>query len=166
MTCNATQPVQRFLNPRAILFGICILNLLISLMFIRRVELQAQAARAAGQWSYSEHWNPLAVMWEPLLLFIAVVALIVNRWWSLLLALLVSGRVFYLLGYLSWRAIHFAHDVPMFSWQAIEKLWSVVYQPNPQYLIELVLSGLIFLYALTVITKQLFLRPASPITAD
>ena len=68
-------------------------------MFIRTVELEAQAARAAGYWSY-EHWNPLAVLLEPLLLLVAVVSLIVNRWWSLLLVLLASGRVVYLLGYL------------------------------------------------------------------
>src|SRR5262245_26607979 len=133
MTSSAAQRVQRFLNPKAILFGICVLNLLVSLMFVRRVELEREAARAAGYWAYSDHWNPLAVMWEPLLLIVAVVGLIVNRRWSLLLALLASGRVVYLLGYLSWRAIHFAHDVPMFSWQAVEKLWWEIYQPRPQY---------------------------------
>lgn len=100
-------------------------------------------------------------MWEPILLFVGVVGLIVNRWWSLSLALLASGRVVYLLGYLSWRAIHFAHDVPMFSWQAAEKLWSVIYQPHPQYFFEVVLAGIIFVYALMVIGKLVFLKRAS-----
>ena len=38
----------------------------------------------------------------------------------------------------------------MFSWQAVEKLWFVIYQPRPQYLIEVILAGLMFVYALAV----------------
>ncbi len=134
------------LNPKAVLFGICVLNFLLSLMYVRKVELEAKAAIAAGFWGHTEHWDPVAVMWEPFLLLLAAVGLLANRWWSLLLSLVAATRVVYLLGYLPLRAIHNAHDVPMFSWRAIEMLWTV-YQYQPRYLFEVIVGGVIAIYS-------------------
>ena len=132
------------------LFGLCVLNLLVRVVHVQRVERAAQAAFAAGYWGYFEHWNPVAVMWGPFLLLVSSLGLLVNRWWSLLFSLVISARVVYLSGYLPWLSVHSAHDVPMFSWQAMEKLWLAVYQPHPQYLFEVIVGGFIFVYGMSL----------------
>jgi len=45
----------------------------------------------------------------------------------------------------------------------LEKLWFVIYRPRPQYLIEVILAGLMLVYALMVITKVVFLKSPGPI---
>ncbi len=156
--------LKSFLSPRAIVFAACILNLLVRAMYVRQVELEAQARMAIDQWPYSEHWNPAAVMLVPMMLLIAAIGLLINRWWSLLLATLVSGRVIYLLGYLSLTAVRYAFDVPMVSWQAIEKLWYAVYQPQPQYLFEVVLAMAIFISCISLLGRMTFCRTRVPDT--
>jgi hypothetical protein len=104
-------------------------------------------------YGYVEHWYPGLMMVEPFLLLVSGVLLLFNRWWSFLLALLASARVIYSLGYLSWTAIHNAHDVPMLSWQAMEKLWYVIYQPRPEYLFEVVLALVIFICAVVLLAR-------------
>jgi hypothetical protein len=156
--------LKSFLNPRAIIFATCILNLLVRAMYLRQIELQAQAAMATGQWPYTAHWYPAAVMLVPMMLLIAAVGFLINRWWSLLLATLVSGRVIYLLGYLSLTTVHNAFDVPIFSWQAIEKLWYAIYQPQPQYLFEVVLATAIFISCISLLGRMTFCRSRVPVT--
>ena len=109
-------------------------------------------------YGYVEHWYPGLILVAPLLLLAASVAMLVTRWWSLLLAVLASARVIYTLGYLSWRAVHFAHDVPMLSWRAMEKLWHVVYQPRPQSLFEVILALVILVFSSAALTRLLFTR--------
>ena len=156
--------IRRLLTPKAMLFGACVVNFLVRLMYVRRVELEAKAAVAAGYWGYSEHWNPFDVMWEPFWLLVATIALMLNRSWSLLFSLLISGRLVYLLAYLPWRAVHNAHDVPMFSWQAVEKLWFGVYLVHPEYFFELIVSGVIFVYAGLRCAKVMNLTASSSIS--
>ncbi len=103
------------------------------------------------------------MMVEPFLLLAAAVGLLINCWWSVLLAMFTSLRVIYLLGYLSWIAVHFAHDVPMFSWQAMEKLWDLIYGPRPQYLFEVALGVVIFAYAVLLSLHFVYSRSASPV---
>ena len=130
-----------FIEPKAIFSGVALLNFMLCLMYVRKVESEFRAMEKEwGQYTYSEHWNPTAVMYEPVLLLIASLSLLLGRWWSYLLAMLASGRVIYTLGYSSWTAVLNALDVPMFSWQALEKLWYVIYEPRPQYLFEAVLT--------------------------
>ena len=132
---------------RAIILGIALLNFMLSLMYMRQVELESQARMREGIWPYPHHWNALAVMREPSLLLVASVFLLLGRWWSNLLAILASGRVIYTHGYSSWVAVSAAHDVPMFRRQALEKLWHVVYEPRLQYFFEFALSAVVFIYA-------------------
>jgi hypothetical protein len=139
--------LAHFLEPKAILRAVSVINVLWHVTWVRRVELEIQARMDTGHWPYPAHWNPIAVMFEPFLLLAAALGLLVNRRWSLLLALLASGRVIYLLGYLPLRAVHFAHDVPMLSWRGLEKVWFLVYTPQPQYLSEAALGVVIFIYA-------------------
>jgi hypothetical protein len=154
--------LAHFLQPKAIIFAVSVINVIWDLRWVRRVELEIQASRNTGHWPYPAHWNPVAVMFEPFLLLAAALGLLFNRWWSVLLALLVSGRVIFLLAYLPLRAVHFAHDVPMFSWQGLEKVWYLVYTPQPQYLFEVALGVVIFIYAALVLTRSVYSRSARP----
>lgn len=104
------QQARRYLNPKAMLFGLCVLNLLAGVVHVQRVERAAQAAYAAGYFGYMEHWDPVEVVWKPILLLFCVVGLLLNRWWSLLLSLVISARVVYLSGYLPWLSLQRAHE--------------------------------------------------------
>jgi hypothetical protein len=150
-----------FLQPKSIIFLVSIINVLWHLIWVRRVALE-QVSAATGHWPYAAHWNPLAVMFESFLLLAAGTGLLIDRWWTVLLALLASGQVMYLLGYLPLRAVHFAHGVPMLSWRSLEKVWYSVYTPQPQYLFEVALGVVIFIYAALVLTRSVYSRPARP----
>lgn len=102
-------------------------------------------------------------MIERFLLLVSAVALLINRRWSLLLAVLVSGRVVYSLGYLPWTAVPCAYGAPLFSWQAMEILWYVVYEPRPQYVFETVLALLVLIYAVVLLAGAAFSRRPIPV---
>jgi hypothetical protein len=157
LSMKLRQILSQSLKPKFILFAGSVINVIWHVTWVRRVELEIQAKIGTGHWPYPAHWNPAAVMWEPLLLLAAALGLLINRWWSVLIALLASGRVIYLLGLLPLKAVHSAHDVPMFSWRAMQKAWYVVYTPQPQYLFEAALGVVIFLSAALA-----FVRSARP----
>src|SRR5436309_9551798 len=123
--------LRRLLNPKTVVLGVCVGNLIFMIARVVRLERDFNP----GPNDYTIGWDPTIILIEPIILLIAAVGLLFNRWWSLLIALLASVRILYTLGYLSWRAIHFAHDVPMFSRAAFEKLW-YVYQQRPEYLFD------------------------------
>ncbi len=139
------------LKLKAIILGIALLNFMLSLMYVRQVELESQARLREGIWPYPHHWNLLAVMQEPFLLLMSSISLLLGRWWSYSLAILASGRVIYTHGYSSWAAVSAAHDVPMLSGQALEKLWHVVYGPRPQYLFVFTLAAVVFTYTALIL---------------
>lgn len=157
---NARRLLWWLLNPRTIVFAICLVNFIVSLIDVVQIDRQMRA------YAYVEHWYPARVMVEPFLLLAAGIALLSTQWWSLLLAGLASARVIYTLGYLSWTAIHYAHDVPMLSWQAMEKLWYVIYQHRPQYLFEVVLAMVVFIYAVALLVRVMSSRPSVPAPRD
>lgn len=142
-----------FLKPKAITLGFAVLNFMLSLMYVRQVELESQARMKQGIWPYPHHWNPLAVMCEPFLLLAASAFLLIGRWWSHLLAILASGRVIYTLGYSPWAAVSNVDDVPMFSWRALVRLWYVLYEPWPRYLFEVALASVVFTYAAFMLSR-------------
>ena len=49
-------------------------------------------------------------------------------------------------------------EVPMFSRQALEKLWYVSYEPRPQFLFELVLAVVVFTYAISSLCSFVYRR--------
>jgi hypothetical protein len=151
---------KSFLNPRGVIFAICLVNVLaVLLMTWVRIRQWKLAGQATG--FTVTHSRPVMTV-EPLLLLGAAVGLLVNRWWSVLLAMLTSLRVIYLLAYLPWVAVYLASGVPMFSWQAVEKLWALVYQPRPQYLVALALAVVIFAYAVLLSLRFVNSRTAGP----
>jgi hypothetical protein len=144
---NSRWIFSHFLNVRGLIFAVCLGNFIVRGVVVDRLDREMRA------YGYVEHWYPGLMMVEPLLLLVSGVLLLFNRWWSFLLALLASGRVIYSLGYLSWTAVHNAHDVPMLSWQAMEKLWYVIYQPRPEYLFEVVLGVVVFICAVVLLAR-------------
>jgi hypothetical protein len=142
-------------DPKAIVFGVCLVNFVAMLVHVYRVDLRIKASGYLVG-----HWYPTSVMMEPFLLLVSGAALVLNRSWSLFVALLFSGRVVYSRGYWSWTAVHNAHDVPMLSWQAMKLLCNVIYQPRPEYLIQVLLAMVVFLYAIGLLTRIAFSRRA------
>ena len=135
-------------DPKAIILGICLVNFVAMLIHVYRVDREIEASGYLVG-----HGYPSAVMTGPFLLIISGICLRVNRWWSLIVAVLLSGRVVYSRGYLSWTAVHYAHDVPMLSWQAVDLLWKLIYQPRPQYLFQVLLAMVVFIYAIVLLTR-------------
>ncbi len=154
---NSRLLLSHFLNVRGVIFAVCLGNFIVRCVVVHRLDREMRA------YGYVEHWYPGLVMVEPFLLLASGVLLLFNRWWSFLLALLASARVIYSLGYLSWTAIHNAHDVPMLSWQAMEKLWYVIYQPRPEYLFEVVLAVVIFICAVVFLARVKLSESAIPV---
>jgi hypothetical protein len=95
--------------------------------------------------SLVSHTYPM-LMVEPFLLFGAAIFFLINRWWSVLLAMLVAMRVIYLFVYLPLAAVDLALGIPMLSLQALQKLWVMVYEPHPRYLVATVLAVGMFAY--------------------
>jgi hypothetical protein len=147
--------LRYLVDSKVIVFGVCLVNFIAILVQVYQVDRRIKASgHLVG------HWYPGAVMVDPFLLILSGLGLMMNRWWSLIVTLLLSGRVAYSLGYLSWTAVHNAHDVPMLSWQAMEKLWHVIYQPRPQDLFQVALAIVVFTYAIGLLTRVAFSRRA------
>jgi hypothetical protein len=51
----------------------------------------------------------------------------------------------------------------MLSGQAMELLGNVIYQPRPQYLVQLVLAIMVFIYAIGLLTRLTFLKRTVPV---
>jgi hypothetical protein len=111
-------------------------------------------------WGVSHTYPVLMV--EPFLLLGAAIGLLINRWWSVLLALLATMRVIYLSAYLPWSAVDLAFGIPMLSLQAVQKLWVLVYEPHPRYLVAVVLSIGMFAYGVFLSLRFVYARAASP----
>lgn len=148
-----------FSNPRVVIFGICLLNVLtvfvLSLMRIRELERVRQATGFSLTHAY-----PTGIMIAPLLLLGAAVGLLLNRWWSVLFAMLMSIRVIYTMGYLPGTAVYLALGTPMLSWQGLEKLWRLVYEPQPHYLVAVVLGVVVFAYAILLSLRFVYFKSA------
>jgi hypothetical protein len=152
---------KSFLNFRTVLFGICLLNVIavfvMTLVRIRELERVPQATGFPVPQAY-----PTGIMVAPLLLLGAAICLLINRWWSILVAMLMSMRVIYTMGYLPWTAVYLAQGIPMLSRQAFEKLWRLVYEPQPQELVAVVLGVVVFAYAVWLSLRFVYFRSARP----
>ncbi len=141
---------NRLLDPKAIIFGFAVLQFLIVLMYVIRYQQEFSVV--------TTHWNPVRVMFEPVLLLLAAGALLPDKLWGYLIAIVASGRVIYVVGYLGLFAISAAHVHPLFSWYVLRTWLVVTYQSQPQYLIELILAALIAGYSIMLCAYRLFSR--------
>jgi len=153
-TFNARRLLNRLVTPQGLIFIICLVNFIVRAIEVDRLDREIRA------YGYVEHWYPGRIMVEPFLLLVAGALLLFNRWWARLVAVLASVRVVYSLGYLPWLSIHYAHDVPMFSSQAMEKLWYVVYKLHPECLFEVPLGVAVFICASVLLARVRFRRSA------
>ena len=149
-TFNARRLLNLLVTAQGLIFVICLVNFIVRAIEVERLDREIRA------YGYVEHWYPGQIMVEPFLLLVAGALLLFNRWWALLVAVFASVRVVYSLGYLPWLSIHYAHDVPMFSSQTMEKLWYVVYKLHPEYLFEVALGVAVFICASVLLARVRF----------
>ena len=146
-TSNLRRWLSRLITVQGLIFIMCLINFVVRGIEVDRIDRQI---RASG---YVEHWYPGLIMLDPFLLLVAGTLLLLNGWWALVLSLLASVRVLYTLGFLPWLAIHRAHDVPMFSSQAMEKLWNVTYKTHLEYPFQVALGLVVFVCASVLLAR-------------
>jgi hypothetical protein len=147
--------LRRIATVQGAIFLICLINFIVRGIEVDRLDREIRAYGA-----YAQHWYPGRIMLDPFLLLVAGALLLFNRWWALLISLLASARVIYSLGYLPWVSMHYAHDVPMFSSQAMEKLWHVIYKSNLEYPFQVGLGLIVFVCASILLTRVIIRRRA------
>jgi hypothetical protein len=151
-TFNARGFLRRLVTVQGAIFIVCLINFIVRAIEVNRLDREIRA------YGYVEHWYPAQIMIEPFLLLVAGGLLLFNQWWTLLVSLLASARVVYSLGYLPWRSIHYAHDVPMLSSQAMEKLWNVIYKSHLEYPFKVALAMVVFVCACILMARVRFRR--------
>src|ERR1051325_5867537 len=110
-----------------------------AMVFGASITLSCQAYDAMDRWYREFGAEPFdhhpTFLWFPNLLFFASVMLLIGRWWSDLLALLVSARVVYFLGYRSMLGVKNAFDEPTLVWVA-NRWFAFKYLYQPQELLH------------------------------
>lgn len=139
-------------NPAAIIFGVCLIGFLVSLINAIRIEYERQEDDF-----FVGHGSP--AYWDPLLLLAAATGLVIGRWWSILLALLVSLRLIQGYGYISRDAV--SYDVPLLSWRAFEEIWHFILAPVPQNIFEIILAITISIYGAWLLGRTIYRRLAT-----
>lgn len=136
------------LEPKAMIFGFALFIFIWMCVRDSRVD-----------WTGSSHYHGYfanVVLAFPLL--IAALCLLVNRWWSLPVAILLSSRLINQLVFQILLSISYAHDVLMFSSYAFNYWWFVVSEAQPQYLIQIVLGTAILFYSLVLFIRLVYRR--------
>lgn len=146
MNSPITRKLFFLLEPKAMLFGCALFTF--SWMWVQDARVD---------WTGSSHYHGYfanVVLAFPLLM--ASLALLVNRWWSLPVAIFLSGRLINELVFQILLSSSYAHDVAIFSSRALTYWWLVVSEYQPQYLIQIALGAAILFYS-----SALFVRRAS-----
>ena len=127
-------------NPRAAILGLTLLHLIVMQMWV-------------GRW-YQRFGDDLgdsypdSLLQVPLLLVFASLMLLLNKWWSRSLALIVSSWVLYPLGFAALHSVALAHDLPLISFSTA-RLWLIQkYVGQPQELLQLALAFIILCYVI------------------
>jgi hypothetical protein len=136
------------LEPKAVLFGCTLFTFI--WMWVRDARVD---------WTGSSHYHRYfanVVLAFPLL--IASLGLLVNRWWSLPIAVFLSGRLINQLVFQILLSSSYAHDVPMFSSRAFNHWWLVVSELQPQYLVQIALGAAILFYSSALFFRWAYCR--------
>jgi hypothetical protein len=107
---------------------------------------------------------PNAELNIPIVLVLASVMLLISRWWSHLIAFVVSGWVIYFLGYVALRAASKARDVPLLSSEAVRVWFAAKSNWQIQEFLQLALALIILCYVVVALLRQ-WRGPAASITA-
>lgn len=125
------------LEPKAALFGLALFNFI--WMWVRD---------SREDWTGSSHYHGyFANVGLALPLLVASLGLLVNRWWSLSVAIFLSTRLIDKLVFQVLLSSSYAHDVPMFGSRALSYWWLAVSELQPQYLIQIVLGAAMLFYS-------------------
>lgn len=146
-----TRRVKYFLSSlvdlNAIIFGVAILNFLAVLTQLIQYKRQFPVP--------SDHWNPAVIMQVPFLLLLASALLFTSNGWGYLLAMVVSGRVIYVLGYLGLVSIAGGHDYRLLNWHVLKTWLAITYEAQPQYLLELAIAATILAYVSILYSRRI-----------
>jgi hypothetical protein len=136
------------IEPKSVLFGCALFTFI--WMWVRDARVD---------WTNSPHYHGYfanVVLAFPLL--IASLCLLVNRWWSLPVAVFLSGRLINELFFQILLSSSYAHDVPMFSARAFNYWWLVVSELQPQYLVQIALGTVILFYSSALFFRWAYRR--------
>lgn len=130
--------LQSLVEARGIIFGLALLHLIAILTWVSRWYQEF------GHGPINVYPNSILIV--PIVLLVAASMLLIRRWWSHLLALVLSGWVLYWLCYVGLRQISLAHDVPLLGAASL-RLWLVQkYEGQPQELLQMGLALVIACY--------------------
>ena len=102
-----------------------------------------------------DHTPPIGV---PFKLLCAAFALVLNRWWGNLIAMLISGNLLYGYGYLLLVGCAYAHDKPILSLGALNCWFQHTANYYPSGLINFTFALLIFSYSTISLARYMFQR--------
>ena len=136
-----------FLEPKALILSFSIFN--IFWMDWRDSQVN---------WHFLNYHGYYADTHRALILVNASFGLLFVRWWTRLIAAVLSGWVLYVLIFRALLGISNAHDVPMFSQFAFRNWWLSMYEAQPQYIIHIALAVVIFVYAASYLIWLVYRR--------
>jgi hypothetical protein len=137
------------MNPRTIILGVTIVYFIVMAVRVERWRQQVLQAGIA--------MRPNHLLDVPFWLIVATLMLLIRRWWTELLAILVCGNMLYM-GYVDLRGNPFVSDLDP-SYRIPWRIWlAQKYAFQPQELLEIALAFLIVGYALVSLSRRL-LRP-------
>jgi uncharacterized membrane protein YidH (DUF202 family) len=129
-----------------VLVIIAVVNLVV--MLVR--GYMAELAMRDSEFTIS-HWSPYRT--ESYWLVIAAICLLSNRFWMLLISMLISGWVLYDLSYARWRWLaRNVYDLPILNWLTTEKILRN-YLERPEIVVELILATSILITGLVLLCR-------------
>ena len=146
-TSRVTYFLRSLVDAKAIIFGVAVLNCLAILTHLTQYKRQFPVP--------SDHWNPARIMHEPFLLLLASALLLTRKWWGYLLAIVVSVRVIYVLGYLGLVSIAGGYDYRLLNWRVLKSWLVITYEAQPQYLLELAIAATILTYISILYSRRI-----------
>ncbi len=142
---------------RAIILGVSLLELIV--VSVRVSRWYEEFGERPGDFYPNVELN------IPILLVLASVMLLISRWWSHLIAFVVSGWVIYFLGYVALRAASKARDVPLLSSEAVRVWFAAKSNWQIQEFLQLALALIILCYVVVALLRQWRGGPAGSVTA-
>ena len=143
---RANQILFAIAKPKVLIFGAALAQFFWMLALVVRYELEFPVP--------ADHWNPVRVMWEPSLVLLASLMLLISGVWKYAIAIASSAWVIYQLLYLGLVGISAAQDVPLFSLDVPSRWLSSMYEAQPQYILQVALSAIITAYAAFLILRR------------
>jgi hypothetical protein len=89
---------------------------------------------------------------EPLLIVLSALGLVLNKWWSVMVSLLLSLLVVYFVGHIAfWNNFAEAHE----TWQILRVSMKWTAETHPQYFIDVVVAALMGSYSLYFLYRNI-----------